>query len=607
MIPKTKKILMIIVATFVFSLFVTHKAGFAAPDDGLFVDPGGNVGIGTTTPTSLLQLMKDGLSSPIRLEIFNTGTTNADDSILSFKTGSSFEFGMGIDSSTGWFTITKGNIFGTDDIFTIDVNGNIGIGTTSPAEKLDVAGSVKAAMFIGDGSSLTNISFVETDPVYSAWDKSFGISITESQISDLAHTTDTTLDQAGVEGLGFVTGSHTVKYTDAEAVSAVGPHTVNADTHIDKTGIEGFGFVDGAHTVDTTLDQVGVEGLGFVTGAHTVKYTDAEAVSAVGPHTVDTDTHIDKTGIEGFGFVDGAHTVDTTLDQAGVEGLGFVTGSHTVKYTDSEAVAAVGPHTVDTDTHIDKTGIESLGFVDGAHTVDTTLDQAGVEGLGFVTGSHTVKYTDAEAVSAVGPHTVNTDTHIDKTGIEGLGFVDGAHTVDTTLDQAGVEGLGFVTGSHTVDTDTHIDKTGIEGLGFVDGVHTVDTTLDQAGVKGLGFVTGPHTIDTDTHIDKTGIEGLGFVDGAHTVDTTLDQAGVKELGFVTGSHTARYTAAEAIEAVEPILAKAIQKVKKENKQLRIVLALLTDRVIALEKKHKKKKKHHDDDGSSDDRKKKKKK
>ncbi len=99
MIPKTQRLLMIVVITLAFALFVTQKDGFAAPDDGLFVDPGGNVGIGTTTPTSLLQLMKDGLSSPIRLEIFNTGTTNADDSILSFKTGSLFGFGMGIDSS----------------------------------------------------------------------------------------------------------------------------------------------------------------------------------------------------------------------------------------------------------------------------------------------------------------------------------------------------------------------------------------------------------------------------------------------------------------------------------------------------------------------------
>ena len=111
------------------------------------------------------------------------------------------------------------------------------------------------------------------------------------------------------------------------------------------------------------------------TAAHHGRYTDVEAVAAVGPHTADT--KLTEAQVETFitnGVIDlfvgttlgsavistGAHTADTTLTEAQVEtfitngvidlftgttlgGASISTGSHTTRYTDTEAVAAVGP------------------------------------------------------------------------------------------------------------------------------------------------------------------------------------------------------------------------------------------------------------------------
>ena len=130
----------------------------------------GRVGIGTTSPADVLQIGQ---------------LTTAGDQFLSIKTAGGVQWRAGIkfrhfDDSVG-FDVEDSDLgplnglvirrypFGQSPDVAMFVNrdsGQVGMGTTSPAEKLEVNGKVKATAFIGDGSGLTGIpaSAVATAP-----------------------------------------------------------------------------------------------------------------------------------------------------------------------------------------------------------------------------------------------------------------------------------------------------------------------------------------------------------------------------------------------------------------------------------------------------------
>jgi hypothetical protein len=118
----------------------------------LLLNPnGGSVGVGTSNPQSIFHV-KNGY---IRLE---------------YSSGPYFDF-MHSSASTDQ-KIRRIGSYNGDMIFDkvndaynssneqmrITSGGNVGIGTTAPAEKLEVSGNVKATNFIGSGSQLTDIA-----------------------------------------------------------------------------------------------------------------------------------------------------------------------------------------------------------------------------------------------------------------------------------------------------------------------------------------------------------------------------------------------------------------------------------------------------------------
>jgi hypothetical protein len=139
------------------------------------MDSSGNVGIGTTSPSHALDIQGSSptvrilentagtLTSSLKLHGNRTGTGGAVTSLEFINTqGASVGTETSVNSIQSWYE-SAGNqnmkfILSGSERMRITSSGDVGIGTLSPSQKLDVNGTINATAFTGDGSSLTGIS-----------------------------------------------------------------------------------------------------------------------------------------------------------------------------------------------------------------------------------------------------------------------------------------------------------------------------------------------------------------------------------------------------------------------------------------------------------------
>ena len=138
-------------------VFATNSAS-----ERMRIDSSGSVGIGNTVPgdfnSQARNLVIGGGSGDTGMTIYS-GSGSGDTGNIFFADGTS-----GSDQVRGGITYNHGDNsmnFRTNDganrIY-ISSAGKVGIGTSSPSEKLEVVGTVKATAFEGNGSALTGIS-----------------------------------------------------------------------------------------------------------------------------------------------------------------------------------------------------------------------------------------------------------------------------------------------------------------------------------------------------------------------------------------------------------------------------------------------------------------
>ena len=135
----------------------------SANAERLTIIAGGNVGIGTTSPTNKLSVKLGNISlfdaSDIeRLRIKNDPTNNVFEVGLSSQNYNLVFDSSGANQNSTIFRTSGGIIGAGTERMRITGNGNVGIGTTSPTEQLSVVLNLTAGKYKSEGKVGVNVS-----------------------------------------------------------------------------------------------------------------------------------------------------------------------------------------------------------------------------------------------------------------------------------------------------------------------------------------------------------------------------------------------------------------------------------------------------------------
>ena len=211
----------------------------------------GNVGIGTTNPQRLLSISNNDAATTPQLLITQNGSGDA---VIGFNRPGYQGWAIGIDSSIGNNFEIHNSSGGVDSSsqLAITPTGNVGIGTTSPNEKLTVAGNIHtyapsgidAGLFASTAAGSTTIALRSNGIThFNGGDVGIGTTSPNSKLDVISGTnngirisaTDTTNVWRDIEIRSYVSQAQADALPDGSAIYTTNP-TSQTETAFSKYG-----------------------------------------------------------------------------------------------------------------------------------------------------------------------------------------------------------------------------------------------------------------------------------------------------------------------------------------------------------------------------------
>ncbi len=473
--------------------------GLSFNTDTLSIDASnGNVGIGTTTPSEKLNVLSDTASTTLISNLINSEHVFNDSSGLE-GIGSGMLFSAEADddsivnigqvasvfnnaSSTAphtdlrFYTRNEGDLA---ERARIDKEGNVGIGTTSPTEKLTLAGHSNFLQKSGDPAHMGAIDDDANTELDGAWtihvsgkyayvvgDDDDGVEVLDisdptnpTHVGAITDDADTALD--GANSI-YVSGKYAyVASASDDGVEVLDISDPTNPTHVGAIDDNSTTALDGAYSIYVSGKYAYVAGY-IDDGVEVLDISDPTDPTHVGAITDDADTALDKANSI---YVSGKYAYVAAYADDGVEVLDI---------SDPTNPTHVGAITDDADTELD--GTHSI-YVSGKYAYVAAAADDGVEVLDI---------SDPTDPTHVGAIDDNSTTELD--GAFSI-YVSGKYAYVVGDDDDGVEVLDISdptnpthVGAITDDADTELD--GARSI-YVSGKYAYVGARDDDGVEVL--------------------------------------------------------------------------------------------------------------------------